>query len=79
MATGHGAPLTHIRPPALDTRARPALLLHGRQMPRLLHHHDRLLARPNRRHLWRLLDGPLPADGREGAVDGGLLVPEEVE
>lgn len=62
-----------------DTRARAPILLHGRQMPRLLHHHHRLLARPDRRHLRRLLDGALPADGRKGAVDGGMFVPEKVD
>ena len=47
-------------------------------MPRLLHHHDRLLARPDRRHLRRLLDRAVPADGRQGATDGGVLVSAEV-
>lgn len=47
-------------------------------MPRLLHHHDRLLARPDRRHLRRLLDRAVPADGREGAIDGRVLVQAEV-
>ena len=48
-------------------------------MPRLLHHHDRLLARPDRRHLPGLLDRAVPADGRQGALDGRMLVPEEVK
>lgn len=48
-------------------------------MPRLLHHHDRILARANGRDLRRLLDGAVPADGREGALDGGMLVQAEVE
>lgn len=61
-----------------DPRARPALLLHGRQVPRLLHHHDGLLARANRRHLRRLLDRAVPTDGRQGSADGRLLVPEKV-
>ena len=43
-------------------------------MPRLLHHHDRLLARPDRRHLRRLLDRAVPAYGWEGAIDGGVFV-----
>lgn len=47
-------------------------------MPRLLHHHDRLLARPDRRHLRRLLDRAVPADGRQGATDGGVLVQAEM-
>ena len=48
-------------------------------MPRLLHHHNRLLARPNRRHLRRLLDRALPTDGRQGATNGRVLVPAEVD
>ena len=48
-------------------------------MPRLLHHHNRLLARPNRRHLRRLLDRAVPADGWECAIDRGLLVQAEVD
>ena len=43
-------------------------------MPRLLHHHDRLLARLDRRHLRRLLHLAVPAHGRESAADGGMLV-----
>lgn len=65
--------------PTPDPRARPALLLHGRQVPWLLHHHDRLLARPDRRHLRRLLDRAVPADGRQGEVDGGVLFSAEVD
>ena len=48
-------------------------------MPRLLHHHNRLLARPNRRHLWRLLDRAVPADGWKSAIDRGLLIQAEVD
>ena len=48
-------------------------------MSRLLHHHNRLLARPNRRHLRRLLDRAVPADGWESAIDRGLLVQAEVD
>ena len=47
-------------------------------MPRLLHHHHRLLARPNRRRLCRLLDGSVSAYGRKGSIDGRLLVPKKV-
>ena len=63
----------------LDPRTGPALLLHGRQMPRLLHHHNRLLARPDRRYLRRVLNRAVPADGWEGEVDRGVLVQAEVD
>lgn len=56
-----------------------ALVLHGRQVPRLLHNHHRLLARTNRRRLRRLLDRSLPANRRKGQTNGRLLVPEEVD
>ena len=48
-------------------------------MSRLLHHHDRLFARPNRRHLRRLLDRAVPADGRKGQIDRRVLVQTEIE
>lgn len=47
-----------------DACPRSPLLLHGRQVPRLLHHHHRLLACPNCCHLWRLLDCPMSANRR---------------
>lgn len=47
-----------------DPRPCSSLILHGRQVPRLLHHHHRLLTRPDRRRLRRLLAGPLPAHRR---------------
>ena len=56
-------------PSLIATRPRPPLLLHGRQMPRLLHHHDRLLARPDRRHLRGLQHRAVPAHRREGSLD----------
>jgi hypothetical protein len=62
----------------LDPRIRPAELLHGRQMPGLLHNHDRVLARPDGGGVCRLLAGAVPADGRQGAADGGVLVPQEM-
>ena len=62
-----------------DSRARSAILLHGRQVPRLLHHHHRLLTRPDRRHLPRLHNRALPADGRKGEAHRGLFIPEEVD
>lgn len=61
-----------------DPCAYSSLLLHGRQVPRLLHHHHRLLPRPDRRHLRRLLHRPLPAHRRQGQTHRGLLFPEEV-
>ena len=48
-------------------------------MSRLLHHHNRLLARPDRRHLRRLLDRAVPADGWKSAIDRGLLIQAEVD
>lgn len=57
-------PIQYLTSRPTDARPSPPLLLHGRKMPRLLHHHDRLLARPNRRHLRRLLHRALPAHGR---------------
>ena len=45
----------------------------------LLHHHDGILTRANGRYLWRVLDGAVPADGGEGAADGGVFVPAEVD
>jgi len=57
-----------------DPRTRTPVLLHGCQMPWLLQHHNRLLARPNSRHLPRLLDRSLPAHRGEGAIDRGVFV-----
>merc|ERR1711900_148303 len=49
----------------------PKILLHGCQVPRLLHHHHRLLARTNRRHLRRLLDRSLqPTGGKARLTEG---------
>ena len=62
-----------------DARPRAPLLLHGRQMPWLLHHHDRLLTRTNRRYLWRVQHRIMSTYRRQGAVDGGVLIPEKVE
>jgi hypothetical protein len=46
---------------ATDPRARPPIFLHGREVPRMLHHHHRLLPRPDRRHLPGLHDRSVPA------------------
>ena len=40
----------------IDPRPRAPLLLHGRQVPRLLHHHDGLLARADGRDLRGVFD-----------------------
>ena len=48
-------------------------------MPRLLHNHHRLLARPNRRHLWWMLNRTMSANGRQGSIDRGVQLQEEVE
>ena len=74
----HPQPLSHHMntipqsadiPVPIDARPRSPLFLHGRQMPRLLHNHHRLLARPNCRHLRWLLDCSMSANGRQGAID----------
>ena len=57
----------------------PKILLHGCQVPRLLHHHHRLLARTNRRHLRRLLDRSLPTNRRKGTSHRGLLFLQKVD
>jgi len=62
-----------------DPRSRAAILLHGRQVPRLLHHHNRLQPRSDRRCLRRLLAGAVPAHWWQGETHRGLLVPEEVD
>jgi hypothetical protein len=41
---------------------RSSIILHGRQVPWLLHNHYRLLTCPNRCHLRRLLDSSLPTN-----------------
>lgn len=64
---------------SLDPRPRPPLLLHGRKMPRLLHHHNRLLARPNSCHLRRLLNRAVPAHWWQSEINRGVFVPAEVE
>lgn len=48
-------------------------------MPRLLHHHDRLLTRTDRRRLRWLQHRALPADRRQSPLDGRLLVQAEVD
>ena len=48
-------------------------------MPRLFQHHDRLLARPDRRHLRRLLHRSMPTHRRKSEIDRGVLVPKEVD
>lgn len=48
-------------------------------MPRLLHHHHRLLARPNRRHLRWMFDRPMSTYRRQGTIDGGVQFQEEVD
>ena len=62
----------------IDACPRSPLLLHGRQMPWLLHNHHRLLTRPNRCYLWRLLNGSMSTYWRQGTLDGGMQFPEEV-
>lgn len=44
----------------------------------MLHNHNGLLARPDSRHLRRLLDSPLPAHRWQSQTHGGVLVPKEV-
>ena len=47
-------------------------------MPRLLHHHNRLLARPNSRDLRWLLDRAVPAHWWESEINRGLFIQAEV-
>lgn len=62
-----------------DPRSRSSLFLHGRQVPWMLHNHNRLQPRTDCRRLRRLLAGSVPADWWQGKVDRGLLVQEEVD
>lgn len=47
------------------------LLLHGRQVPRLLQDYHRLLPCPDCRVVRRMLHRPLPTHRRKGQADGG--------
>lgn len=47
-------------------------------MPRLLHNHNGLLARPNCRHLRRLFDRSVPTDRWQGQINRRLQFPAEV-
>ena len=70
------SPIRPVRPPLIrgppDTRTSPPFLLHGRKVPRLLHHHDGVLTRTDGGRVRRVQHGAVPADGREGEVDGGM-------
>lgn len=72
-------PTADIFPPPADPGPRPPVFLHGRQVLRLLHHHDRLLPRPDRCHLPGMHDRSLPADWWKGPAYRGLLFPEKVD
>ena len=63
----------------IDACPSAAVVLHGRQVPRLLHHHHRVLSCTNSRHLSGLLDRALPTHWWQSPIDRGLLVQEEVE
>lgn len=65
--------------PLIDPCPCSPLLLHGRQVPRLLHHHHRLLPRTNRCHLRWLLDCALPTNRWKGPLDRRLLLPKKVD
>ena len=62
-----------------DSCAHTSLILHGRQVPRLLHNHHRLFPRPNRRRLRWLLTGSLPTHWWQGPSHRGMLFQEEVD
>lgn len=62
-----------------DPRTRAPILLHGCQMPGLFHHHDCLLACPDRCDLRRLLHRALSTHRRQGQVNRGLQFPAEVD
>jgi len=53
----------------------PQLLLHGRQVSRLLQDHDRIQSRPDGRPLRRLLYRSLPADRRQGSANRRMFIP----
>jgi hypothetical protein len=55
------------------------IFLHGRQVPRLLHYHHRLLTRTNRRHLRWMLNCALPTNWWKGSSDRGMLFPKKVD
>jgi hypothetical protein len=61
-----------------DPSASASIILHGCQVPRLLHNHHRILPRSNGCHLRRLLDRPLPAHRWQSQTHRGLLIPKEV-
>ena len=82
-------PLLRHRPPqpagrprgpqaqAQEARPKPQLVLHGRQVPRLLPDHGRVLQLADGRRLPGVLGGAVHSHGREGAADRGVLVQEE--
>ena len=69
---------THDLTTHADISTRPTIVLHGRQVPRLLYNHHRLLTRTNSRRMRRMLTGSLPTDWWQGKTHRGLLVPEKV-
>lgn len=62
-----------------EPRSSSSIILHGCQVPRLLHHHNRLLPRTNCSYLRRLLDCPLPTYWWKGSSDRGMLFPKKVD
>ena len=67
---------THSNP---DSCSRSKVLLHGRQMSRLLHHHYSILPRSNCRRLCGLLDCSVSANRRESPTHRGMLVSKKVD
>ena len=55
----------------------PQLLLHGRQVPRMLQDHHSFQPRPDCRPVRGMLHRSLPTDRWKGEVNGGLLLQEE--
>ena len=53
------------------------LVLHGRQVSRMLQDHDGVQPRPDGGRLCRLLHGPLPAHRRPGQTHRRMLLPQE--
>lgn len=49
--------------------ARPQLILHGRKVPWMLQHHNRLLTRSNRRHLRLMQHCLVPTYRWKGEID----------
>merc|ERR1712141_485758 len=66
-------------PQILKTCSLTKLLLHGRQVPRMLQNHYSLLTRTDRCPLRQLLDCPLSADRWPGPTHRRMQLPKEAQ